>query len=344
MLRTARRILQITDAAIAAVYLSFFRERTGLLCFCFHAMFADDAEIRQNQILPQQRTTVEQFRRFIEYYLALGYRFVGPADLVGGLSPGGRYALISFDDGYYNNVRALPILEEFKVPATFFIATENVLKGKCFWWDVHWRQSLARGAHEEEIAREGRLLKSLQTERIEEELIRRHGATAFVPRGELDRPFTPSELRDFAGSPWVQLGNHTSNHGVLTNYPPAEALQQIAQAQETIESMTGKQALAFAYPNGNHSPEVERLCAKAGMKCAFTIAPNKTKLPIDPASPGWMRIGRFMPDSSEKLERQFRAFRSDLQLCGLFYAGYQRFAERRGDSAVPIDDEAVLAN
>ncbi len=281
MLRTIRRILQMTDAATAAVHLSLLRERPGLLCFAFHSIFADQAEVGQNQILPQQRTTVRDFRRFVEYYLAIGYRFICPADLLGELDPRGRYALITFDDGYFNNLRALPILEEFKVPAVFFIATENILKGKCFWWDVHWRQSVARGASEEEIARDGRLLKSLRTERIEEELIRQHGAAAFVPRGDLDRPFTPPELRDFAQSPWVQLGNHTSNHGVLTNYPKAEALQQIVAAQEAIASMTGKQAIAFAYPNGNHSPEVERLCEIAGIQCAFTIAPNKMKLPID---------------------------------------------------------------
>lgn len=334
----------MTDTAVAAVHLSLLRERAGVLCFLFHAIFTDDAEVRQNQILPQQRTTVAQFRRCIEYYLALGYRFISPTDLLGSLDPAGRYALITFDDGYFNNTRVLPTLEEFKVPAVFFISTENVLKGKCFWWDVHWRQSVSRGITEDVIMRDGRLLKSLRTEGIEEELIRQHGAAAFAPRGDLDRPFTPSELRDFAGSPWVQLGNHTSNHGILTNYPRSEALQQIVAAQEAIASMTGTHPISFAYPNGNHSPEIERLCEKAGIRCAFTVAPSKTTLPIAPSSPSLMRIGRFMPDSQVSLERQFRTFRSDVQLCGRFHAAYQRFGQRRADSAAPIEDEPILAN
>jgi peptidoglycan/xylan/chitin deacetylase (PgdA/CDA1 family) len=209
---------------------------------------------------------------------------------------------------------------------------------------VHWRQSLARGSSEEEILRDGRLLKSLRTERIEEELIRQHGASAFVPRGDVDRPFTPSELRDFSARPWVQLGNHTSNHGILTNYPLSEALGQIVAAQEAIESMTGKRAISLAYPNGNHSPDIERLCEKAGIQCAFTVAPSKTALPITPSTPNLMQIGRFMPDSQASLERQFRTFRSDAQLCGRFHRAYERFAHRRANSTAVIDDEPVLVN
>ncbi len=344
MLHAARRILQSTDAATAALYLSLFRERNALLSFLFHGLFKDEAEIAKNEILPQQRTTVSQFRRFVAYYVGQGYRFIGPADIVSGLDPSGRYALISFDDGYFNNIRALPVLEEFKVPAVFFIATENVLKGKCFWWDVHWRQSLARGMSEEEITREGRLLKSLRTEQIEEELLRQHGAPAFAPRGDLDRAFNPSELRDFAASPWVQLGNHTSNHGILTNYPLTEALEQIELAQEAIASMTGARPLSFAYPNGNHSPQVERLVEKAGIRCAFTVVPGKTSISALRSSSGALRIGRFSPIDRGSMERQCRTFRSDVQLYGRFHAGYQRFAQRRANSASLMDDEPVLAN
>src|SRR5277367_6172434 len=113
MLGSVRRIIRTTDAATAGAYLSLFRERNALLCFLFHSLFLDDAESRQNLVHPLQRTTVGQFRGFIQYYKAEGYQFIRPSDLLAGLDPGGKYALISFDDGYFNNARALPILEEF---------------------------------------------------------------------------------------------------------------------------------------------------------------------------------------------------------------------------------------
>ena len=69
-------------------------------------------------------------------------------------------------------------------------------------------------------------MKTKTTEQIESELTRRFGADAFQPRGEIDRPFTPPELRDFACEPYVHLGNHTANHAILTNYAPDQARAQ----------------------------------------------------------------------------------------------------------------------
>ncbi|MDO9375925.1 MAG: polysaccharide deacetylase family protein [Bacteroidota bacterium] len=43
---------------------------------------------------------------------------------------------VSFDDGYPDNKEiALPLLEKYKVPATFFIASGNIDAPREFWWD-----------------------------------------------------------------------------------------------------------------------------------------------------------------------------------------------------------------
>ena len=44
--------------------------------------------------------------------------------------------VITFDDGYEDNfIEALPILEDLKVPATFFISTGLIDSDRIFWWD-----------------------------------------------------------------------------------------------------------------------------------------------------------------------------------------------------------------
>lgn len=50
-----------------------------------------------------------------------GYTFVQPNDIYPGLrpEPHQKLALITFDDGYYNNTHLIPVLEEFEVPALF---------------------------------------------------------------------------------------------------------------------------------------------------------------------------------------------------------------------------------
>ena len=100
MVESIQNLVRLTDAAVARLYLSVFRERGALLTFLFHSLFRDESEIAQNVVEPLQRTTVAQFRTVIEYYLRHDYRFISPDELLrGGLDPRGRHVLLTFDDG-----------------------------------------------------------------------------------------------------------------------------------------------------------------------------------------------------------------------------------------------------
>ena len=200
MIETIQNFIRGADSAIASVYLSMFRERNALMTFLYHSLFRNEAEIALNHVDPLQRTTTTQFRQFIQYYLSHGYRFISPSDLLNGLRADGKYALITFDDGYYNNTLALPILQEFNVPATFFISTNHVLQNKSYWWDVHHRERIARAATRHQIYTEAVALKSLRADQLEEKLAAEFGPSAFRPKGDIDRPFSPAELKQFAAS------------------------------------------------------------------------------------------------------------------------------------------------
>jgi peptidoglycan/xylan/chitin deacetylase (PgdA/CDA1 family) len=321
-------IVRETEAALARAYLALRQERNALLCFFFHSLFRDESEIEQNVINPLQRTTVTQFHQFVEYYLDQGYHFVGPTDVLAGLSAGGKYALITFDDGYFGSALALPILEMFRVPATFFIATDNVLNNKSFWWDVVYRERVHRGASPEEGHRAGVVMKTQTTELTEQTLRARYGDAAFVPRGDVDRPLTPAELRDMARHPLVHLGNHTANHAILTNYDPAAARSQIQGAQDALRDMTGVAPVAIAYPNGGCNAPVARIAREVGLALGFTTRSEKVDLPLNLRSPRSMRLGRFAPVGELPMLQQCRTFRSDLQIYGRFRDTYVRLVGR----------------
>jgi len=302
------------DRAIADAPFTVFDDRSSLSTFLFHGLFRDAAEIDAGDADPQQRLTVEDFRRFVEDYLQHGYRFVAVADVLAGLPRGGKYALVTFDDGYFNNVRALPVLREYGLPAAVFVSTDHVRLGKCFWWDVLHREGRARGKGAADIARETKAMKRLRTEAIEAELARRFGRSAFTPRGDADRPLTPSELRDLAAEPLITIGNHTRNHAILTRYPPGEVRGQLAGAQQALREMTGSEPTCVAYPNGDHNAVVLEACRALGLRLGLTAEPAKNRLPIGACGDNCLRLGRFTPSGGDDLPRQCRVFRSDLRV------------------------------
>src|SRR4030095_8578402 len=138
-----------------------------------------------------------------------------------------------------------------------------------------------------------RRLKTWKTERIEAHLIAQHGKQALRPRGDLDRPFTPQELKDFSQLACVRIGNHTSDHAVLTNYTLDEASFQIRGCQAALNDIVGYAPASFAYPNGNHSPSIATAVQEAGLLTAFTLRPRKNRLPLrEPAAR--LLLGRFI--------------------------------------------------
>jgi peptidoglycan/xylan/chitin deacetylase (PgdA/CDA1 family) len=309
-----KRALTGLDEQLALAYLALVPERPALSVFMFHALFENEAAMALNQVDPQQRITVGIFDEFVAYFLAHGYTFVTPTEILGSLSPTKKYACITFDDGYYNNLLALPVLKKYGVPATFFISTHHVQTGTAFWWDVVYRarqrQPLPEPAQEAEYA----LLKQFRHEEVEDYLLTNFGVDALQPVGDLDRPFTPAELAAFACEPEVVLGNHTAHHAVLTNYSPPDAEQELLACQQFLAQLTGAVPSAVAYPNGNISPAVVAVAKDVGLRLGTTVQAGKNYLPFAQYNVDILALNRFLLWGNQAVARQCALFRTDFQL------------------------------
>jgi peptidoglycan/xylan/chitin deacetylase (PgdA/CDA1 family) len=302
------------DGLIADICLAIMGERGALLSFVFHGLFLNDDELNAGVIAPQQGITVEMFRKFISHFKSHGYRFVSPKEIMEGLQPGESCVLITFDDGYYNNIRARPVLEEFDVPAVFFISSDHVKYGKAYWWDVVFREFGRRGKGHEALHRAMAHYKRLKTATVESLLTAEFGEHSLRPVSDLDRPFSESELRDFATHRLVFLGNHTKEHAILTNYSVAEIREQIQGGQAEILEMTGKSPLVIAYPNGSYSAEAVHIAREAGLQLGMVIQPGKNRLPLKPAAKESMILRRFILWGDRGIEAQCRIARSELSI------------------------------
>jgi peptidoglycan/xylan/chitin deacetylase (PgdA/CDA1 family) len=312
------RLIHSFDQALANLTLQFGAENNRLISFLFHGLFAGADELASGAVDPQQAITVDMFRTVVSYFKSHSYRFVSPLEIVQDLDPEGKYILLTFDDGYYNNIRALPILEEFDAPAIFFISTSHVKEQKAFWWDVVYREYWKRPKQASEMNRVVAAYKLLKTHEVEAHLKNAYGNNALRPVGDLDRPFSSSELRQFAKHKCVFLGNHTMDHAILSNYSHAEIYEQIDGAQEDLEEITGQVPAIIAYPSGKASTETQQIARDAGLILGIGVRPGRNHLPIKMFSRDAMSLKRFILWGDREIEEQCRVSRSGISLYRFF--------------------------
>jgi peptidoglycan/xylan/chitin deacetylase (PgdA/CDA1 family) len=311
--RFVKLILE-TEQLLALWSLPVINEEGVLLIFLFHSLFAGNEELQSCVIDPSQGITVEMLRQLVGYFQEQSYRFVSPAEVLNGLEPHGKYALLTFDDGYYSNVRALPVLEAAGAPAVLYVSSSHVKEGKAFWWDVLYRAHRRRGGSQKGLNETTLRFKRRRTADVEAHLLREVGPAALRPCGDLDRPFTPAELKDFVAHPLISLGNHTRDHAILTNYSVAEIREQLQEAQDDIREMTGITPQSVAYPDGRESSEIAQVAVEVGLQFGIGVLAGRNRLPTVPKSANAMRLKRFALLGDRPIDAQCRVSRAGLGL------------------------------
>jgi len=306
-----KQILSAVDYQIGRSHLSLIGDRPRLLSFVFHAVLDEDATAEVDRIVdPTQSISTMALDQFLKYFKGCGYRFVTPDEILAGLPAGRRHILLTFDDGYWNNHKAIPVLERHNVPGVFFISTNYVKSGKAFWWDVIYRERLLQGVTQQSIWSEQSALKGLTHDKVDNYLLEEFGEAALPPVSQEDRPMSVDELRDLSRHPLVHIGNHTHDHGILTNYSFEAVVEQITLAQDDLERWTGRRPRTIAYPNGNFSHEVMRATARAGIQFGVTLEPlRNSNTPENP-----LQIGRFCITRNRSDEKAYVEFRTGFSL------------------------------
>jgi peptidoglycan/xylan/chitin deacetylase (PgdA/CDA1 family) len=216
------------------------------------------------------------------------------ADLdCGRLAP--RTVCITFDDGYRSvHELALPVLEEFGLPATVFVTSGHVGQGN-MWNDriIDAVQALPSG--DLDLAGLGLGLGRYPLNSIDD---RRRAATGLTEASKYLPPKSRAALvdrlatlaghglsRDLMLTPdmvvdldrrGVEIGAHTVTHPILTSLDDAGARAEIRAGKEQLEAMIGKPVRLFAYPNGKEGKDFDArhvaMVREAGFEAAFTTA------------------------------------------------------------------------
>ncbi|MCK6449720.1 MAG: polysaccharide deacetylase family protein [Alphaproteobacteria bacterium] len=241
-------------------------------------------------------TDPEVLAGFFDTLLGEGYQLVTATDAARRLrrGEGGRFAALTFDDGYRDNHDLLlPILERYGARATVYVATGFIDRTAPMWWfgveravaendrvvirtpnRVH---EFATATADEKTARYETIRRMFygfapaETRAAVEGLKRDFGIDCHEIADRLSMDW--SDVRALDRSGLVEIGGHTASHGPLAAMTEAEAWGEIDGGRRRIAAMTGRAPLAFAYPYGIAATVSERdigLAAKAGFESAVT--------------------------------------------------------------------------
>ena len=200
-----------------------------------------------------------------------------------------RAACITFDDGYADNAEvALPILREFRLPATFFIASGYLAGGMMF--NDRVLETLRRvpagyvkldavGLGTREIRDDAdrqkiadaviRAVKYLEPGKREARVAAlAELATTPLPDNLM---LTPAQVRELAVA-GMTIGGHTRTHPILVRTPDAQARDEIGGGREELEGIVCQPVRLFAYPNGRPGRDYEARHVALVKECGFDAA------------------------------------------------------------------------
>jgi peptidoglycan/xylan/chitin deacetylase (PgdA/CDA1 family) len=208
------------------------------------------------------------------------------------------YALITFDDIYYEVLKyALPVLETYKSSALLFISGA-FLGRNSFWWD-NLEALCASLPLDERLCSIDLLWQWLKEYRLEEINLTLAHMERFLHPAPLSsdcRPINPKELRQIATHPLIRFGSHTMSHPWLPSLSCKEIQEEVRCGAELIQSLTGQTPLAFAYPYGAWNATVRRVISELGYIYAFTTQhpPNtESRSAADPLSYPRLCVGNW---------------------------------------------------
>lgn len=201
--------------------------------------------------------------------------------------------VITFDDGYEDNLlEALPILREYNVPATVFVATDAVENRECFWWD-ELAALVLEGEPKEHFTLEDKeyggrwptssfdektqlywrlhgWMLGLDLERRKKWLMQLKSWTGLfdVNPGNY-RLMSPQQVKEIAADPLITIGAHGQSHTRLSLLSPAEQKREIQLSRDKLKDWTGKSVDVFSYPFGtkrDFSTQTIDICRETGFK------------------------------------------------------------------------------
>jgi len=189
---------------------------------------------------------------------------------------------LSFDDGFANNhTYVLPLLEQYEIPAVFFVTSIRQAGHDILWNDVlaiayrygpyrlifNKREFIKRKDKKYVDAGTGELLADilLRTGFAEkEQMIEILGNWRNRAADEYWLQMTTEQIRQLSASKWVTIGSHGYYHNDFAKLPDMSAKLEMEQSKQFLEGVTGQEVKSLAFPYGSYSAQTVMAAKQAG--------------------------------------------------------------------------------
>lgn len=285
---------------------------------------------------PSLAMPLSAFREQVRWLTEHGEVMSVAAALDSATEPSRPVFALSFDDGYrdsFENIAA--VLDEFRLPGTFFVTTGFVESHELLWFDravllytgvdESVRREIALDicgpsieprlpAHGSSAARWTSFLKHCSRDQRRAILTWLEWSAGGTPSIDGFEPMTRDEVLDLHRR-GHEIGSHSVSHPILTELDDEELHREIAGAQETLRKWLGVPVSGFCYPNGDQDERVVRETSETGHTYACT-----TRDGVQHRDADRFRVARvdIVRDRVTKDSRRFDAIGFRRELCGLY--------------------------
>ena len=298
----------------------FARNKLNILIY--HQVFVEKDAMRPSE--PDLKTFTWQMQLISQYFTPLSIS-EALKHLENDTLPANAIC-VTFDDGYRNNLDvAAPVLQQFKIPATVYIATgfthgenmfndrvidliadESLLTLKLSALDtkpiaLHNTENRIKAAHY--VLAKIKYLPIAERTKLIDVLYQDNNAQEYPTR------MLSAEQIKQLHEKGVEIGAHTVEHPILKVLEPEDQKQQIRESKETLEQWLDKEVSGFAYPNGKVSEDYDlttkSIVETLGFDYAVSTNWGKTTKNSDK-----YQLNRFTPWDKTPLKFQLRLLRN----------------------------------
>jgi len=296
----------VTWKLLAAAYCSsglpLVRHRGRVAILTYHRIVSDDM-VRADHIQPGMYVCAKTFEAHV-VYLQKHFVVLALDDLlerwrIDQLDADKAYCVITFDDGWQDNYQyAFPVLKQYGLPATIFLATDFIGTDRWFWPD----QVMYLLEESKKLMSRIELSQAVETAMRNIPGIEERSRQPFYSQMDSGRPIDSDavvewckrlsaeavgrfvdhlstvvgmvlpkrrvllnwdEVKEMASN-GISFGSHSCSHRILTQIPSLEVEQEVGASWQAMLIRGIKPSPVFCYPNGNCNQQVKALVRQNG--------------------------------------------------------------------------------